>query len=151
MTEVHYDEAGIRLLSLAEAAAALGEPEAAVLAAAGTGYLTWTAIPLRRLLLPDGTVTEGREILYPEDSVTALRELRNPPAADPLISLAQAADILGLGRAQASRVLPRDPAGTAQKGYRLSVVTAAKAQREAAPPRVAPARSAAAARRAARP
>lgn len=127
-----------RLLSLAETAELLGQSWDDVLADAAAGNLTW--------------VTAGGVTLYPEDVARALAARRNPPADDPLISRAQAAGILGVGRSAASKHLARDPAAAGGKAYRLSAVLALKAQRDASPRKLSPEHKAAllAAQRAAR-
>lgn len=118
------------LLSPAEVAALLGQSEADVLDHAAREQLTWTT-------------TASGEVLYHRGTAEALRARLDPPADDPLLSLAEAADLLGTGRATAARHVPRDPAGTRSRGYRRSAVLAAKQWRDAGvpdplPPREAP-------------
>lgn len=111
-----------RLLTAAEAAEALGGTAEGVAADAAAGHLTW--------------VEQDGVTLYPEDVVAALAARRvPPPPADPLITRAHAADILGIGRSGASGILTRDPQAAGTRAYRLSAVLALKAERDARPVR----------------
>lgn len=110
-----------RLLSLAETAELLGQSWDDVIADAAAGNLTW--------------VTAGGVTLFPEDVARALVARRHVEPYDPLIPLAHAADILGVGRATAARLLARDPQALGQRSYRMSAVTALKAERDASPRR----------------
>ena len=105
------------MLTLAQAAEALGQDQEAVLADAANGSLTWAVI--------DG------ETLYPEATVRALAARRAPrPDDDPLISRAEASRILGVGPSGVYRLVPRDPSPVGSRSYRLSAVMTVKAGRD---------------------
>ena len=113
------------VLTLAQAAEALGQDEDSVLADAANGSLTWA-------------VTDG-ETLYPEATVLALAARRSEPPEDPLLTRSQAGYLLGITGSAVSRLteggkLAREPAVPGNASYRRSAVLAYRDRRDAARP-----------------
>lgn len=109
------------MLTLAEAAEALGQPEAGVLADAANGSLRWSVI--------------GETTFYPESTVRVLAARRNQPAFDPLVSRMEAGRLLGITGSAVSKLaeggkLAREKPSLGGASYRLSVVLAYRDKRD---------------------